>query len=164
MSKNSILPSLWGKNDGDGFSIQSLRRDIDRAFDQFKTSFPASLGLGDADGGGLLAPKIDVSETEKQVEIVAEIPGVDKDQIDVSITNEVLTIKGEKKTECEEKENDYHLIERSSGSFYRSVPLGFDVDPDKVETDFKDGVLTLVLPKPPELAEKSKKIKIKSAT
>jgi HSP20 family protein len=100
--RQSFLPSLWGKDDDNGFSLQSLQRDIDRAFDQFKNSFPASIGLGESTGSGFIVPKIDGSETDETVKIVAEIPGVDKDNIDVSVSNEVLTIKGEKKTEREE--------------------------------------------------------------
>ncbi len=157
-----MLPSLWNKDDDKGFGFQTLQRDLDRVFEDFKSMIPDGFAASNNNGSGFLSPKIDVSETDKVVEIVAEIPGVDKDQIDVTVTNETLVIKGEKTTEREEKEKNYHLIERSSGSFYRSIPLGFDVDPDKVETTFKDGVLSLKIEKPAELEEKVKKIKIKS--
>ncbi len=163
MTQHSLLPSLWGKDKDNGFNLRSLQRDVERVFDQFNSSFPANLGLGETSKTGFLVPKINISESENAVEIVAEIPGVDKDQIDVSVTDDILTIKGEKKTEHEEKKKDYRLVERSSGSFYRSIPLGFDIDPETVETDFKDGVLTLIIPKPPELEKKVKKIKINSA-
>src|SRR5210317_269774 len=98
MAHYSLLPSLWGKDKDNGFNLRSLQRDVDRVFDQFKSSFPASLGLGEDNDTGYLVPKIDISESDKNVEIVAEIPGVDKDQIDVSVADNVLTIKGEKKS------------------------------------------------------------------
>ncbi|MEO1015859.1 MAG: Hsp20/alpha crystallin family protein [Pseudomonadota bacterium] len=109
------------------------------------------------------APEIDMRETEKAIEVSAELPGVAEEDLDVQINDGVLTIRGEKKFEGKEggEDGDYRVMERSYGSFARSIPLGFDVDPDAVAATFKDGVLTLVLPKPAEVASKSRSIPIK---
>ena len=92
-------------------------------------------------------PVADISETEDAVEVKAELPGMDPKDIDVSLENGVLTIKGEKKFEDEQKKEDYHRIERSYGSFARSFRLPHEVDEAKVEATYKDGVLRLNLPK-----------------
>jgi len=102
-------------------------------------------------------PAIDVSEDDKAVKVTAELPGLGPDDIDVSILQNRLTIKGEKKFEDEEKSENYHRIERSYGSFQRSVILPANVDESKVEANYKNGVLQLTMPK----IEKEKPVKVK---
>ena len=108
-------------------------------------------------------PAVDVTEKEKAYEITAELPGLDERDIEVALSNGALTIKGEKKEEKEEKKKDYYRSERHYGSFARSfrVPEGTDVG--KIEANFKNGVLTVVLPKTAEAQKPEKKIAIKAA-
>ena len=105
-------------------------------------------------------PAADISETDDMVEVKAELPGMDPKEIDVSVDNGVLTIRGEKKFEDEEKKGDYHRIERSYGSFFRSFQLPHEVDEKKVKAKYKDGVLHLTLPK--SASAKPKRIEIAS--
>ncbi|GAB6193379.1 Hsp20/alpha crystallin family protein [Desulfocastanea catecholica] len=107
------------------------------------------------------SPRLDVSETDNGMEIVADLPGMDKKDINVSLEDNLLTIKGEKKEEKERKDKHYHTIERRSGSFYRAIRLPVEVEKDKVEASFKDGVLTLRLPKSKEAKKKVAQIEIK---
>ena len=133
----------------------SLRREMDRTLE----TFGRDLGWG-GNGGTAMAPTIDVSETDQELEIKAELPGVDKDDVDVTVADDVLTIKGEEKIDRDEKGKNYHVVERSRGSFMRSLTLPFRADPSKTKASFVDGVLTITLPKPPEVEAKAKKIAI----
>jgi HSP20 family protein len=124
-----------------------------------------SLGKSDHDLGGLLGrffqgaglpaepgrehfvPKVNVKETEGAIEITAEVPGLKPEDIELTLTGDILTLKGEKKDEREEKTEDYHLVERSYGHFQRSFRLPVEVDRAKLAATHKDGVLTVTLPK-----------------
>ena len=108
--------------------------------------------------GGASYPSLDVSEDEKNVLVSAELPGVKEEDLDIRIAGGMLTIKGEKRFEEEKKEENYHRIERSYGSFSRSLRLPAPVKEDEVKATFKDGVLKLTLPKSAEGG--AKKIKI----
>ncbi len=158
----SYLPSLFGR---EGESLGSLFREVEKAFDDFARRGPFSgLGGGElAPFTGAAAPKIDVSESKDAIDVTAELPGVDEKDIDVSLSDGVLTIRGEKKTSRDEtdKDKNWHVVERSYGSFTRSIALPFDPDMDKVEAKFENGVLNIKLPKPPEAAKKQQKIEIK---
>ncbi len=107
------------------------------------------------------SPRLDVSETENGLEVVADLPGMEKKDIKVALEENLLTIQGERKEEKESKEKQYHTIERRTGSFYRALRLPIEVEKDKVEAAFKDGVLTLRLPKSKEAAKKVAQIEIK---
>ena len=98
-----------------------------------------------------------------EIEIAAELPGVADNDVEVSLSDGVLTIKGEKKTKKEDQDKGYHLMERSYGSFLRSLAIPHDVDPDKVSASFDDGVLKVTLQKPPAAQSKTKKISLKKA-
>ena len=138
----------------------SLRREMERVFEDFSRDFgwgpPATAGMA-------AAPRIDVSETDTELKIEAELPGIDEKDVEVVLSDGRLTIKGEKKQEKEEKKKDYHLVERSYGSFARSIALPFEADPDQVKASFAKGVLTVTVPKPPEVKAKEKKIQISKA-
>ena len=108
-------------------------------------------------------PTVDISETDKAYEITAELPGMDEKNVEVKLANGLLTIKGEKQDEKEEKKKDYHMRERSYGSFERSFQVPDGVDADKIEANFKKGVLTVILPKSAEAQKAEKKITVKSA-
>jgi len=133
-------------------------------FRQFRNISP--LGLNDSGGFpefGTLIPKINVAETEKQYEVEVELPGVDQENVDVTVLNQSLIIEGKKKTESSKEEKNYRVVERSRGSFKRVLPLGFDVEDKDVDAKFKDGVLTVAVTKPAEMVKKAKKIKVRAA-
>jgi HSP20 family protein len=159
MTKRS-LPTLLGRRPrgldfGDTYWAQ--QREVDRVFDDF-----GRLDYSRA-GRGPLTPRLDVSETDGQYVIEAELPGVDIKDVDVSLDGDILTIRGEKKTDREDKSKDYHLIERSYGSFERSIALGFTTDAKKISATFDKGVLRVTAPKPAEAKTEKKKIEIASA-
>ena len=107
--------------------------------------------------------QIDIAESRDAIDVMAELPGVDEKDLDVTLANGLLTVRGEKKTERDEQDKDknWHVVERSYGSFSRAIPLPFDPDPAKVEAKFDKGVLHIHLPKPAEVAKKQQKIEIK---
>lgn len=104
------------------------------------------------------APDLDIYEKDDKFIVKAEVPGMKEEDIDVSVTGETLTIKGEKKAESEVEEENYYRCERRYGSFYRSIPLPSNVDADNIEADYEGGVLQVTLPKAAE--EKAKKINV----
>jgi HSP20 family protein len=144
---------------GDSDPLIAFRREMERLFD----SFGRDLGwLGSDIGSAAMTPSIDVSETDAELRIDVDLPGVEEKDVDVAIADNVLTIKGEKKAEKEEQRKDFHLVERSYGSFARSLPLPFAADPGKAKATFKNGVLSISLSKPPQLEAKATKIAISS--
>ena len=136
--------------------VDRFRSEIDRMFDDFLTRSP----FGRSFERGEWMPAIDMSETDKEISVHTEIPGMDAKDIDISLNGRVLTIKGEKKQEQEEKEKNYHRIERRYGSFSRSFELPADVDANNVNATYENGVLALSLPKTKE--QSVKKIEIKT--
>jgi HSP20 family protein len=153
----SYLPSLFGR---DGDSIGSLFREVEKTFEDFARRTPFA-SMGEV----TLAPKIDVAESNGGIDVTAELPGVEEKDVDVTLVDGVLTIRGEKKAERDEKDKDknWHIIERSYGSFARSIRLPFEPDMNKVEAKFDKGVLRISVPKSPEAAKKEKKIEIRKA-
>ena len=133
-----------------------MSREMDRLWNSFSEG--GLIKRNDEDGVWL--PSLDISETKNDLVVKAELPGMDPKDIDISLSNGSLTIKGEKKQEREEKEENYHFIERSYGSFCRSVRLPKEVKHDKVSASFKDGVLKIVLPKSEEAKKKEIKVKV----
>lgn len=109
--------------------------------------------------GGALVPSIDISETDNEVDVRMDLPGMQKEEIDIQVHNNVLTIKGERHEETEEKDRKYHRVERRSGTFARSVSLPSIVDENKVDAHYKDGVLMISMPKTKEA--QAKKITVK---
>ncbi len=107
------------------------------------------------------SPRFEITETDETYEMAAELPGMDEKDIEVFVEDDVLTVKGEKKQEREEKRRNYHLTERSYGTFQRSFPLPRGLHSDKVKATFKKGVLSLTLPKTEEAKAHRRKIEIK---
>ncbi len=137
--------------------FMSLQREIDRLFDDFTRGFPAfSTG-----GAGEMLPSVDVTETDKQIEITAELPGLEEKDVQVNFADNVLTIRGEKKAEKEEKDKTYRLVERSYGSFVRSLELPDGVDANAIKASIEKGVLKVTVPKP--APAQVKKIDVKTA-
>jgi len=163
--KSAAVPQAWRP-------FESLRREVDRLFDDFDGGFwraPFRMPSFDAApfrrGAATLAamPAVDVSETDKAYEITAELPGLDEKNVEVKLANGILTIKGEKQDEKEEKKKDYYMRERSFGSFERTFAVPDGVDSDKIEASFKKGLLSVTLPKSAEAQKAEKKIAVKAA-
>lgn len=160
MKVRSMLPTLWGESASERMPFRALQQEVDKLFNDFTSDLPA---IGRWNGNGSLAVKVDVAETEKTLEVTAELPGVNEKEIDVSLAGDILTIKAEKKSDKEEKTKDYHLVERSYGTFERSMRLPFKADPAKIDAKFDKGVLKLVIQKPAEAQTKTQKIEVKPA-
>lgn len=105
-------------------------------------------------------PAVDVTETKSEIVVHAEIPGMDAKNIDISLNEGILTIRGEKKQEREDKEEEYHLIERRYGTFTRSIPLPREVDSNTASASYRNGVLKVRLPKSGKAEKKEVKIKV----
>ena len=146
------------KGAGDNM-FSALHREIDRVFSEFNRGFPKLPELW----GGALKPSMDVKDTDTAIEVSVELPGLSEKDVDVSVTERVLTVSGEKKSETERKDENYHVMERSYGKFSRSVTLPFAPDAKKVEAKFANGVLTVTVAKPPEAKSAAKKITVKAA-
>lgn len=171
MKLRSLIPTLQPSRAftraADPFT--ALQQDMNRLFDNaFTGSFGVPSAFGQQPGGQWpMLPAMEVKETDKALELTAELPGVAEKDIDVALANGMLTIRAEKhqdKDETSGKDGAYHVTERSYGAFARSMQVPFDVDADKVTATFKDGVLKLVLPKPLEVEQKTQKIAIKGGT
>lgn len=163
MTLRSLLPfgqtpsqSLATQTEGSPFF--SLHRDIDRAIDDMFHNFGR---FGTSIETVAFTPHLDVSEDDHNYMVAVELPGMEEKEIDLEIKDGNLLIKGEKKFERDEKSKEgYHLVERSYGSFLRTVPLGFDVEPTAIEAVYKKGVLKITVPKPEGLNLKARKIEI----
>jgi len=138
------LPALWDLSD--------LSKEIDHLFDRF-------FGSNGAWKEGSFLPAIDIAESDGKIVLKAELPGVAESDLKLSVENGILTLKGEKKQEKETKEGNWHRIERSYGSFQRSFALPEGVKPEDIQAKLKDGVLTVVIPRPEEARPKSIPIK-----
>ena len=120
-------------------------------------------GIRESDGNLELtawSPAVDIYETPNELVLKAELPGIDQKSIDVHVENNTLALRGERKLEKETKEENYHRVERSYGSFYRSFSLPSTVDQEKIHADYKEGVLTLTLPKREETKPKQIKVAV----
>lgn len=137
--------------------ISRLRREMDRLWEEF---FGPSRRAFEPLFAETWTPAIDVSETADKVTVKAEVPGIEPKDIEISMVGDTLTIKGEKKAEREEKGESYHLVERSYGSFSRSIRMPAPVDPDKIEATYKNGILTITCPKKEEVKPKAIEVKV----
>lgn len=143
-----------------GHPFDRLRDEMDALFDDFYKGF--SMEPFEGHHTRSFSPSIDVSETDKEIKVAAELPGMDDKDIEVNLNKDSLTIKGEKKEEKEDKGKDYYHVERSYGSFTRTIPLPVEIESDKAEAHFKKGVLTVTVPKSAKAIETKKKIAIKA--
>jgi len=149
------------------YPFDSLRQEIDRVFDDFG-GWRAPFGRTIADffpagQAAMKAPAVDIAEKDGAYEITAEMPGIDEKDIDVTFARGMLAIKGEKKDEKEETKKSFHLTERRYGSFERRFSVPDGVDAEKIAATFKNGVLTITLPKDAKAREEEKKIAVKPA-
>ncbi|GJQ58966.1 MAG: Hsp20/alpha crystallin family protein [Candidatus Scalindua sp. AMX11] len=142
--------------------VSPLHREVDRLFDNFFNGFDRLPALPFREERLTeFTPKINVSENDREVEVTVEIPGMDQNDVEVNLRDDVLTIKGEKRQEKEEKEKEYYHIERSYGSFCRSLQIPCEVEQDQVKAAFKKGVLQIRLPKSEKAREHVRKIEVK---
>lgn len=151
VSRERVVPSLFGA------PLSSLQQEIDRLFDNFSRGFGALPAFKTGD----LVPSMNVGETDGEIEFTAELPGLEEKDVEVTLADNILTIRGEKKAEKEEKKKDYHLVERSFGSFSRSFEVPAGVEPSAIKASIDKGVLTVKFPKPAEAP--AKKIEVKAA-
>jgi HSP20 family protein len=153
-------PSLFREDERDPFL--SLHREVNRLFDDvfrsFDTGLPSFSRLSAAGAGRW--PSVEVSDGEKEIRVTAEVPGLEEKDVEVLLDDGVLTLKGEKRSETEDK--DRHFSERFYGRFERRIPLGYEIDEDKVDARFKNGVLTVTLPKTAKALSQARRIAIKS--
>ncbi len=138
--------------------IVSLQRQVNSLFEDMFHGIP----VFSRTGGSVFEPSMDVKETDKAIEVEAELPGVDQKDVQVTVEDGTLTVKGEKKVEKEESRAGYYMSERHYGSFFRSIGLPPGVDMEKISADFANGVLKVTLPKVPEAQTKVKKIEVKA--
>lgn len=135
-----------------GSTIDRFHREVDRMFERF---FNEPIFAGDwSEWSGGWAPSLDVSEGEDTITVRVEVPGVDPDDIDVSLTGDMLVISGQKEEESEEKREGYFHTERRFGSFRRGVPLPASVDPERISAEYDKGVLTVKMNKTEESTAK----------
>lgn len=162
MAQNK-LPSFFSEDLSSSPMFQNFQREMTQLLERFRNQPPTSMTDWMNAIPAKMIPALDVAETEDTIEVTAEIPGVSEDDIDVSIIGDVLVLKGEKSVDREKKEKDFHLVERSHGSFRRHVPLGFVPEEGAVDVTFGDGVLSLKIAKPVEAKPASQKIEIKKS-
>lgn len=162
MNMRSIIP--WGRESAvpattrdadEALPFLGLHRQVNKLFDDFFRDFDTPLSRGWSPNW----PSVEVSEGEREIKVIAELPGLDEKDIDVTLRDGVLTLKGEKKQE----HNGATYSERWHGQFARAVQLGPDVDPEKVKASFAKGVLTITLEKRPEAESSVKRIAINKA-
>ncbi|MCA1951652.1 MAG: Hsp20/alpha crystallin family protein [Hyphomicrobiales bacterium] len=163
MDFRSLIPTSWGGSaarggEADPFSL--IRREMDRVFETMGRDWPALQALG---GKGFLAPKVDVAETGTGLELTAELPGIDQKDIELDLTDGVLTLKAEHRAEKEEKDEKkhYHLVERARGTYLRRFTLPFEPDEAKIEAHFDKGVLKVVVPRSADPAKPARRIEIR---
>lgn len=168
MSVRDLIP--WGRSDNqaptvfrdeDRSPFLSLHREVNRLFDDVFRSFDSRLpAFSSLSSFAAAWPNVEISETDKEIRVSAEVPGLEEKDIEVLLDDGVLTLKGEKRSETEDK--DKHFSERFYGRFERRIPLGVDVEEEKIDARFKNGVLSIVLPKSAKAQSQVKRIAIKS--
>ena len=165
-----MTPSPTAASPWEGW--RPLREEMNRLFDRFTSGvgLPLARQFSDpllvpkfASSFSLASPAVDLTEEASGYKITAELPGMTEKDIDVAVSGDVVTLKGEKRQEREDKTENYHISERSYGSFQRSFYIPEGVDRDKIAAEFSKGVLTLTLPKSAEAQKASKKIEVKPA-
>jgi HSP20 family protein len=140
--------------------LEDMRKDLDKLFEEF--AYPVIRGRFQPQrvATGMIVPNVEMFDRKAEIVVKAELPGVGKDDIDLTITKEALTIKGEVKKEGEFKEEDYYLSERRYGSFSRTLPLPVEIDSSKVTAHFRNGILEIVLPKKEDIKPQEIKVDI----
>lgn len=157
MARGNLSTFGFGGQRGDPFQL--LRREMEQLFD----NVGGSAGQALAGSGNILAPRMDISEDEQSFKVVAEMPGARPEDVEVTVDDDVLTVRAERTQERETNRRNYHLVERSIGVFQRSLRLPAPVDPAKVQASFDNGVLTVTIPKDGSQA-RSRRVQVRSGT
>lgn len=170
---NNLIP--WKRRKGDqalqrhteeGNPYAQLHRQIDDLFERFfhgwelpfESPMPSTLG----GSGGMSVPAVDVTETDDELQVTADLPGMTEKEIEVTLDEQSLTLRGEKRMDREEKKRNWHVSERSYGSFQRTIPLPSGLDTSKIRANFKNGVLMVRLPKTQDAKARRRTIQINS--
>ncbi len=155
MTLRSLIPigrrSLERRAFADPFT--TLQREIDRLFYDVTRGWPSATRTTE------LIPSVDVTETDKAIEVTAELPGLEEKDVQVNFAENLLTIRGEKKAESEEKDKNYRVVERSYGLFSRTLELPAGIDPDAIKANLSNGVLKVTVPKPSPAQVKTVQVK-----
>lgn len=162
MARNPLAPYRGGGLLGGGLDpLFSLHRDMNRLFDEVMGGgLPFTGGQAGQDGQGqIINAHMNVSETENEIRVAAELPGVREEDIDVSLNDDILSIRGEKRLERQDEKENFHFVERSFGTFQRSIRLPFPVDPEQVQARFDNGVLMVTMPKTAQ-QQRTKRIQV----
>ena len=175
--KNILTPWNWFKKEEEQQTVRPynhrqettpdhplvrLQRDLDQLFEDVSRGFPlwGSEGRDIRGRGGLLLPRLDIAETKNHYTITVEVPGIEEKDMDITVAEGTLTIRGEKQSATEESNQQFHRVERSYGRFQRVLSLPTDADEDSITAKFKNGVLTLTVGKNPKAVSSERKIKI----
>jgi len=165
MAKRQMTPRERGRGivrrEGSEHPVNTFQRAMNQLFDDFFTSFDLS-PFSVFEDMAVFRPNINITEDTRHLTITAELPGMDEKDIEINLSKEALTIKGEKHAEKEEEGKESYYAERSFGSFQRVIPIHREINADKAEATFKKGILTITLPKKKEAEVGKKKISIKS--
>ncbi|PKN75308.1 MAG: molecular chaperone [Deltaproteobacteria bacterium HGW-Deltaproteobacteria-10] len=164
MKMRNLLPTVGRKKQSeDNHPFYALQRDMNSLFDDFFRGFDITPHGFYSSHPTSFMPSVDVKESEKEFIIKAELPGMEEKEIEVMVTDDAVTIKGEKKEEKEDKGKNYYFMERSYGSFHRTISLDADIESGKAEASYKNGVLSITIPKSQTTKAKGTKVSIKSA-
>jgi HSP20 family protein len=162
MARNPLYPFRSGSTLlGTGDPFLSLHRDVNRLFEDVFRGAPGSGGHQQGGSGTIVNTRLNVSETQTEIRIRAELPGVTQDDVEVTLDDDVLTIRGEKRFEQKDEKENFHFVECSYGTFQRALRLPYPIDPEQVQATFEHGVLTITLPKTGR-QERSRKIQVQS--
>jgi len=157
-NRGNRAPSVYRGGDLDPFQL--LHRNVDRLFDEALRGFDVPSAFGQMMTRNGTWPTVEVAENEKEIRVIAEVPGLEEKDIEVMLDDGVLTLRGERKSETEDK--DRQFSERYYGRFERRLALGHEIEEDKVAATFKNGVLMVVLPKTAKAQASAKRIAINS--
>ncbi len=138
--------------------VMNMQREINRMFDSF---FRGGLAEDDTFAASDWTPAVDIAEHENEYFVKLELPGVSKDDVKITMQDNILTVRGEKKKERENKGSGFHRVERSYGAFQRNFTLPSTVKADKIDASYADGILTIILPKAEEAKPKQIEVKVK---
>jgi HSP20 family protein len=168
MSVRDLIP--WGRDesrvasqfrDSERDPFVSLHREVNRLFDDVFRGFDGGLpSVGRASAVGGNWPSLEISDNEKEIRVTAEVPGMEEKDIEILLDDGVLTLRGEKRSQTEDK--DRQFSERYYGRFERRIPLGYEIEEDRIDARFKNGVLSVTLPKSAKAQSQAKRIAIKS--
>ena len=163
-----LTPFSWGhrrvpaNREPESAPLNVFQREMNRLFDNFFKGTGIKPWEEEMESLGTFSPQVNMTEDEKSIQVSAELPGLDEKDLEISLSKDSLTIKGEKRQENEHKDKEAYYLERSFGTFTRVLPVPKDVNTEKAEASFKKGVLTITLPKLEREKQAQKKIRIKA--